>query len=323
MAHGATWAAVEIGGTKLQVAIAPAGEPARIIETWRSEVRREDGAAGILDGIERGFAALAARHRWAGIGVGFGGPVDAGTGRVGLSHQVDGWEGFELAEWFRTRWAVPVAIDNDCNVAALAEALLGAGRGRRRVLYVTVGTGVGGGFVVDGRIDGAERPAVAELGHLRPGVDATDASSTVESLASGLGIERLVRSRLADGVDSAPGAADLRGRCGGDPALLTARIVAEAAAAGNPLAGDVIGRAARVLGWGVAQATTLLAPERVVLGGGVCSAGEIVLEPVRRWWRDYVFPPLREACDLVPGALGDLVVLHGALLVLAARRERS
>lgn len=322
MAHGANWAAVEIGGTKLQVAIAPAGEPGRIIETWRTEVRRQDGAAGILAGIERGFAALAARHRWEGIGVGFGGPVDAGTGRVGLSHQVDGWEGFELAEWFRTRWAVPVAIDNDCNVAALAEAVLGAGRGGRRVLYVTVGTGVGGGFVVDGRIDGAERPAVAELGHLRPGLDATDASSTVESLASGLGIERLVRSCLADGGES-PGAADLRGRCGGDPGRLTTRLVAEAAAAGNPLAGDVLGRAARVLGWAVAQATTILAPERVVLGGGVCSAGEAVLAPLRGWWREYVFPPLREACELVPGELGDLVVLHGALLVLAARRERS
>ena len=314
-------AAIEIGGTKLQMAIARAGSPERLEAVWRTQIRREEGAAGILARIEEGFGELAADHRWDAIGIGFGGPVNTRTGRATTSHQVHGWNDFDLASWCQARWPVPVAIDNDCNVCALAEAVLGAGRGGRRVFYTTVGTGIGGGFVVNGQIDGAERPAVAEIGHLRPGLDATDPSRTVESLASGLGMEQTLKRRMeslpAGEIPEAP--RQLLDLCRNDVRRLDARLIAEAARGGNAWALETLDQAARVLGWALAQTTTLLAPDRIVLGGGVCAIGPAFLEPVSRWWETYLFPPLRGTCQLVNSSLGDAVVLHGALLLIEQR----
>jgi len=312
------FAAIEIGGTKLQLAVARAGEPGRLEAVWRTQIQREEGAAGILARIEEGFRELAAEYTWDAIGIGFGGPIDTRTGRAITSHQVHGWDNFDLAGWCQARWPVPVAVDNDCNVCALAEAILGAGREGRRVFYTTVGTGIGGGFVVNGRIDGGERPAVAEIGHLRPGLEATDAARTVESLASGLGMEQTLRRRIESipASDQPAAARQLLALCDHDIRNLDARRIAEAARAGNAWAIETLDQAARVLGWALAQATTLLAPDHIVLGGGVCSIGPTFLEPVARWWETYLFPPLAGSCQLVASSLGDSVVLHGALLLV-------
>lgn len=308
-------AAIEIGGTKLQLAVGSSDAPERLEAIYRAEIRRQEGAEGILRQIEAGMHELARTHRWNAIGIGFGGPVDTRTGRVTTSHQVPGWDGFHLAQWCRERWPVPVVIDNDCNVAALAEAQLGAGRACRRVLYVTVGTGIGGGFVLDGRIDGSERPAITELGHLRPGLDATSSSQTVESMASGLGMEQSLRRQLESLSDQeSPERDDLWNRCQQDWQRLDARVIAAAAADQNGLARATLDRATQVLGWALAQATTLLAPERIVLGGGVTSIDRFV-ESAEHWWLTYLFPPLRGSCQWVRAELGDQVVLHGGLLL--------
>ncbi len=132
------------------------------------------------------------------IGIGFGGPVDSAAGRVVKSHQIDGWEDVELVKWCRGRLGVPARLQNDCDVAALAEARFGAGRDTRVVFYITIGTGVGGGLVIDGRIYHGAGVSVAEIGHLRPGLHADHADDTVESLASGWGIAAEAQSRVAD-----------------------------------------------------------------------------------------------------------------------------
>lgn len=319
--EGAYVAAIEIGGTKLQLAIARAGHPEHLEAVWRTQIRREEGAAGILARIEEGFAELAARYSWGAIGIGFGGPIHTRTGRTTTSHQVQGWDDFDLAGWCRERWPVPLAVDNDCNACALAEALLGAGRGGQRVFYATVGTGIGGGFVVKGAIDGGDRPAVAEIGHLRPGLEATDPARTVESLASGLGMEQTLARRMAAIPESKRPEAvtQLLALCDNDIRHLNARVIAEAARSGNAWALETLEQAARVLGWALAQTTTLLAPDRIVLGGGVTSIGPSFLDPVARWWQTYLFPPLAGSCQLVASSLGDTVVLHGALLLVEQR----
>jgi glucokinase len=185
------------------------------------------------------------------------------------------------------------------------------------VFYVTVGTGVGGGFVIDGRLYGGDRPAAAEIGHLRPGLDRTDPHATVESIASGRGIETAARRRIV-GTPSDEDAAELLSLCAGDARELTARHVAAAARDGNAIALDVWRQATRALGWAVAQAVTLLAPERVVIGGGVSLAGEeLFFEPLRRSVAGYVFPPLADAFEILPAALGEEVVVHGALALAA------
>ena len=159
---------IEIGGTKLQLGIGR-GDGSDLIALHRHDVDAWRGAGGILEQIEKSAAALLQKFAVTKIGIGFGGPVDAAAGRVIKSHQVAGWDDVLLADWCRRTFGVPAVLGNDCDCAALAEARFGAGKGSRCVFFVTVGTGIGGGLVIDGRLHGAGRPAVAEIGHLRPG----------------------------------------------------------------------------------------------------------------------------------------------------------
>ena len=353
---------IEIGGTKLQFGVA-AGDGLDWAAFERCDVDPRRGATGILEQIERVGTELLQRFAISRIGVGFGGPVDSTTGRVTKSHQIDGWEGVPLGDWCAARLGRPARIGNDCDVAALAEASYGAGRGKSTVFYVTVGTGVGGGLVTGGRMFGAGRPAVAEIGHLRPGLAADQPSLTVESIASGRGIEAAARAALGgtraasweaawrgiaarqlgqdvgmpQGIASEPRYAlcqpslcqssaeaqefsnDLLRRAGGERERITARLVAEAAAAGNHLAVEILHGACRTLGWAIAQVITLLAPDVVVVGGGIALMGEeMFFRPLRREVQRYAFPPLAKSYEIVPAALGESVVVHGAVALAAA-----
>jgi len=341
---------IEIGGTKLQLAVGQ-GDGTSLHELASLPVEPERGAAGILVQMEQAGAALIERWGVRGIGIGFGGPVAASAGRVIRSHQIAGWEAFPLAAWCQRVFRRPTVIGNDCNLAAVAEARWGAGQGHRRIFYVTVGTGVGGGFVLGGQLYGDDRPAVAEIGHLRPGLHDDRPETTVESLASGWGIVAAVQARLAGQIsrpvetlrrDHEPDASgarwcltsaqqvdeefsqDLRDRCGGDLERLTARIVAQAATEGNEIAAEVLAHARQAMGWAIAQVVTLLAPEVIVVGGGVASMGEqLYLAPLRDQVRRYVFPPLVDSYQLVASPLGELVVPHGALGLARQRLEEE
>lgn len=339
---------IEIGGTKLQVG-AGEGKAAELVALERADVNAARGAAGILEQIERAAAGVMQRMKIERIGIGFGGPVDARAGKAIKSHQVAGWDDFPLAAWCEARFGIPAVIGNDCDAAALAEAKFGAGRGAGSMFYVTVGTGVGGGFYADGRLFGGGRPAIAEIGHLRPGLHADSPEATVESLASGSGIAAAARARIegdvsrsiqdwqrrgrqrrtvgfaqqiavADEVDD-EFKRDLLDRAGGDLERITAKIVAQAATEGNELAAEVLDHGVRVLGWAVAQMITLLAPEKIVVGGGVSLIGEeLFFEPLREYVDRYVFPPLADSFSIVPAALGDEVVVHGAVALAAGGR---
>ncbi len=176
---------VEIGGTKLQLGVGDGRGRLQALE--RRSVERSRGAKGILRQIEEVAPALIQRFRVRGVGVGFGGPVDMVRGRVLKSHQIAGWDGMALGGWCERKFALPTVVENDQNAAALAEACCGAGRGKDRVFYVTVGTGIGGGLVVDGKIYNG-RFGAAEIGHTRMMINGRWV--TVESVASGLAIER-------------------------------------------------------------------------------------------------------------------------------------
>ncbi len=335
---------IEIGGTKLQLGVG-AGQ-GQIVELVRRDVVSTHGAAGILQQIESAAGGLLHKHRITRVGIGFGGPVDAASGLTTKSHQISGWDSFPLADWCRERLGLELALANDCDAAALAEARLGAGSAAASVFYVTVGTGIGGGFVVDGRLHGAARPAVAEIGHLRPGLNAQRPEMTVESLASGPAIAAAayarmtgqvshsleairgtlvhpnheeVRQRLADVKDTEQEFIDeLAERSGGDAERLTAKVVAQAAADGNEIAREVLDHACQALGWGIAQVVTLLAPEVIVVGGGVSLIGEhLFFQPLRAEVARYVFPPLAGSYRVVPAALGELAVVHGAIALAA------
>lgn len=319
---------IEIGGTKLQLGVGD-GASAEIVALQRFHVDADRGAGGILEEIQRCLPALQRRFDIQRVGIGFGGPVDNARGRTLKSHQIDGWEDMPLAKWFLDNFQVPAVVGNDCDVAALAEARFGAGQGFQSLFYVTVGTGIGGGFVTGGRLYGASRPAVAEIGHLRPGLHADHPEETVESLASGSGIATAAQLRIAGDVSRITERnagdvhreykKDLLLRAGGELGDITAKIIAQAANEGNELAVDVLASALRALGWAIAQVVTLLAPEIIVVGGGVSLIGdELFLQPLKDQVAKYVFPPLAESYTILPAALGENVVVNGALALAAS-----
>jgi glucokinase len=286
-----------------------------LVELVRLEVDRTRGAEGILQQIATAGRMLVAKHRITAAGFGFGGPVDTQRGVAVKSHHVRGWDAFPLADWCQQELGVPAVVENDCDAAALAEARYGAGQGANPVFYVTVGTGIGGGLVVDERIYRGSGHGAAEIGHLRPGLDSEDPEDIVEARAAGWGIAATAARWLADEPRfSAADRTQLLAACTNDPATLTARMVADAAAAGNSLAGAVIDRALQTLGWAIAQTLTLASPELVVVGGGVSLSGEQqFFVPLRQHVDRYIFPPLREKYRIVPASLGEEVVVHGAL----------
>jgi len=308
---------VEIGGTKLQATLADA-DSLEVICSLRETIEPAKGAEGIRHQLEAMIHSLQAQHEVDAMGIGFGGPLDAKTGVTTKSHQVEGWEQFPLAHWCRDQFDIPTVIRNDCDAAALAEATLGAGKGKQSSFYVTVGSGIGGGYVVDGKLLGTSRPAFAEIGHLRPGVLHSEAGNTVEAESSGFGITAEVRQILQSIApeDQADDYWDLMNRCDGNIEMLSTQIIAEAAAKGNGIAYAVLVDATETLGWAIAQMITLLAPEVVVIGGGVSlMPEELFLTPLKESVATYVFPPLANSFEIVRAELGEAVVVQGALLL--------
>lgn len=293
---------IEIGGTKLQLG---AGSDGALREIIRRDIDPDAGADGILEQIAAAAPGLIARHQPAAIGIGFGGPVNHAAGTVIKSHHVRGWTDFPISRWCQDRFGLPVALGNDADVAALAEAHYGAGRGMTPVLYMTVGTGIGGGLVLDGNIYRGFGQAAMEIGHLRPGTLAREPHAILESLSAGWGIEARARAQLLAQHGDRPSAASL--------AAVTARHVAEWSGE-LPWARQVWEEALTALGWAVAQCITLLSPQVVVIGGGVSLAGdERFFTPLRALVAEYVFPPLLGSAGIVPAQLGEEVVVHGAI----------
>lgn len=315
---------IEIGGTKLQLAVgAGDGTIARLV---RRDVDPNTGADGVRVQIVEAFQQLDAKVD--AIGVGFGGPVDADRGIVTTSNQIDGWAGFPLRDWVRRSLGVDlVVIQNDADTAALGEARFGAGRGLSPVLYVNSGSGIGGGLIVDGRIYRGSGGGAIEIGHLVASdgdPPAEEHRVTVEDLASGWAIGERGREMARKDLPSwrmrslISSMRDMPGRlldlAGGDPARVDAGIVAESARMGNVQGKRVLEPAILAMSNALAHAITLLAPRRVVLGGGVSLMGdELWLGPIRERVEGRVFPPFRGTFDMVRAELGEVVVVHGAL----------
>jgi glucokinase len=295
---------IEIGGTKLQLGVGP-GDGTFVVAPEPIAVDRAAGAEGIRREISKRAGVLAKVHNVTRVGIGFGGPVDAARGRTITSHQIAGWNDFPLVEWCRDVLRLPCSLGNDADLAALAEAKFGAGRGCDPVFYVTVGTGIGGGFVRQGKLYAGFGPAASEIGHLRPGLDAVDPESTVESIASGLALERAAATLADDPIFAGH-------------TSLTALELADAAARGHAKSQAILDRAFAGLGWGIAQVVTLLAPQVVVVGGGVAKLTAVPFyDRLRTEIERYVFPPLRGKYELRPPALGEAMVVHGALAIAA------
>jgi glucokinase len=314
---------IEIGGTKLQMGLGQGDGTIAALE--RRTVDPARGAHGILAQISEAVQALLQRSggvqgRIGAVGIGFGGPVDTARGVVTKSHQIAGWEGFPLATWVRDHLGIPrVALHNDADTAGLGEARFGAGVGVSPILYVTIGSGIGGGLIIDGQIYRGGGAGALEIGHLWV-VDRICCDQdvlTLEDIASGWAIARSAREFAARSPHAAAtGTAPwlVLQLVENDAARITPAVVAEAARLGDQEASFILGKAVSAMASALNQAITLLAPRRIILGGGVSLLGEEQwFQPIRDQLALHVFPPFRGTFDVVAAALGEAVVVHGAL----------
>jgi glucokinase len=316
---------IEIGGTKLQLGLGPGD--GTLAGLWRGTVNVAEGPEGIRRQITAAVPELLSRTgldraQVKGVGIGFGGPVDDATHTVIKSHQIEGWDDFPLADWIEDLLGWPAVLGNDADVAGLGEALFGAGKGFSPIFYITIGSGIGGGLIITGQIYRGCGRGAAEIGHLQMSGEYWNSGGPydnvpLESLASGWAIEQMVRSRAEYlGEESRL----LRQLAGGEVSRITAREIAEAAEAGDRIADWALAEARHQLSIAICQVIALLCPRRIVIGGGVSLMGEqLFFEPLRHLVADRVFKPFAKCYDIVPAALGEEVVVHGAL-ALARRR---
>ncbi len=305
--------AFDFGGTKHTAGLIERGA-----RTWlaQQQVASPPGADGDYDiatmlGLGR---ALLAGARPAAIGVSFGGPVDYATGTVRLSHHVPGWVNKPLRQIIEAEFGAPTNVDNDANVAAVGEHKFGAGQGCSSLLYITVSTGVGGGWILDNRSWRGRDSMAGEFGHIMVdplGPECVCGShGCVERLASGTHIGLRAREWLA----AQPGrGAILRALVNNDLEAVDGKAVALAAAQGDELAWESLAVSARALGQAIGSTANLINPERFVLGGGTTKSGERYWETIRATARATAMPEVN--LDIVPAGLGDFSPLWGAVAI--------
>ena len=298
-----TFLGIEIGGTKLQ--LVSGDESAAIVDRARFTVDRTRGGEGIREQIRAALPALMARWQPVAVGVGFGGPVDWKSGRIACSHQVEGWSEFDLRGWLRDLSLLPVVVENDSNTATLAEATLGAGAGCNPVFYFNLGSGVGGGLVVEGRIYHGTPPGEAEFGHLRLDRDGT----TVEERCSGWAVDRRLRALAASAPDG-----KLAHRIGAAPGC-EAKHLCAVLDCGDALAKEVLAELSNDLGFALSHVTHLFHPEVIVMGGGLSLVGEPLRAAVAEVLPRLVMEVFHGGPKVKLALLGEDAVPVGALLL--------
>ena len=306
---------VDVGGTKIAAGVIDEG--GTIVARRRIETQAADPQA-VVAGIAKVAQELrAAAPAAAAIGVGAAGLVDAARGIV-LSAPNIAWEDVHLRALLEDRAGLPTAVDNDANVAALGEAVHGAGRGAGDQVMVTVGTGIGGGFVFGGRLYRGGGGLGAEIGHMivDAGGEACGCGNRGcwETVASGTALGRMARARASE-----PGARDVVARAGGVAAAITGEIVGEAAAAGDAFARELVDEAGGWLGLGMANLVNILDPELIVVSGGVVEGcDELLLAPARKALAAHVIGAGRSGPPVLRSALGgDAGVVGAAALARA------
>jgi glucokinase len=299
--------ALDFGGTKLTAATVRL-ESVKVGNPVWHDMRRvfsppgADAQYDISTMMTLGQELLAGTEA-AAIGVSFGGPVAYATGTVRLSHHVAGWENIPLGKILEEEFGAPAQVDNDANLAALGEHRFGAGRGYENLMYITVSTGVGGGWVLDGRLWWGHQGMAGEIGHTVVDPDGPiclcGKRGCVERLASGPYLAQEFRQAREKEMTLLPGDE------------ITGKTVAEAATAGDAAARKILARGAWALGVGIGNAANLVNPQLFVLGGGVTKGGELWWSGVRQAARETALPEVQ--FDIVPAGLNDDAPLWGAV----------
>lgn len=310
---------IDLGGTNIAAAALPTDGSA--VLAFGSRLTRADlGADAVTDRIAEAIEDViaevtketgAGRSDFLGVGLGAPGPLDRERGIVIVAPNL-GWRDFPLRDRITAAVDLPATLDNDANCATVGEWWCGAARGGTNVIGITIGTGIGGGLILNGDLYHGSSDVAGEIGHTT--IDSQGRRckcgnyGCLEAYASGPAIAERAREALAgDEASILPRMVD------GDLAKITARTVYDAALRGDEIAREVVRDTARYLGSGLANLLNIVNPDVVVLAGGVTEAGDALFEPLRAEVKRRAFRPAVEACRIVPGMLGGSAGVVGAV----------
>lgn len=275
------------------------------------------GVPGWLDEVERHVQPLLADMprdaEWAGIGVGVPGFVDYAKGFVHDLTNVPGWTAVPLAELLAKRFGKPARVDNDVNAMAVGECTYGAGQSYQHAVFLTLGTGVGGGLLVNNNLYRGAYSMAGEIGHVSIDMNGVASPMGKGGVEQYVGNKRIVERTLRE-LDAGR-ASSILARAGGQREAVTPKIVCEAAEAGDALALEIFDFVADCLATMMASVAYLLQPQAFIVGGGVSAAGPVLFEPLRRHLDERLNPHFAERLVIKRAELGnDAGVIGSATL---------
>jgi glucokinase len=308
---------LDIGGTKCS--LVAGNNNFEIKHKITFETRTERGYKLILDEFMKHIDDVLNQNRHyhpLRIGISCGGPLDSKTGTIHSPPNLPGWDNVPICSVFSERYGVETAIQNDANACALAEWLMGAGRGTRNMVFLTFGTGMGAGLILNGNLYSGTNDLGGEAGHIRlanNGPVGFGKAGSFEGFCSGGGISQLAKTVVLEYLGKQVHVAFCP--TVEQAVFLDARMVAQAAQAGDPVALEIIGISAGYLGHGLAIIIDMLNPECIVIGS-IYARNESLFQPeMMRVLRQEAIPAALQVCTVKPAALGDSIGDYAALCV--------
>jgi glucokinase-like ROK family protein len=300
---------VDFGHTHLRVAVSDLShevlaQASRDLDVDHSAAEGLDAAAKLVDQVLK--RAGVGRKRVLGVGMGLPGPINRATGTVGDSSILPGWVGVDAAAEMSKRLQMPVHVENDANLGALAEFVWGSGKGFSDLIYIKLSSGVGAGMLLGGRLYHGTGGTAGEIGH------------TVVNPSGA--ICRCGSRGCLETVASARAIAEVLGDSRGEPVSI--KQLLELARDGDAAAVRLIGEAGREIGVAVANLCNVINPDRVIVGGDMSAAGDLITEPILESIRRYAILSAAEQVSVVPGTLGERAELLGALALVLQPPER-
>lgn len=310
---------IDVGGTNVKIALVD--DNGKIIYSNSVPTYAKMGYEYTVNNIKQAIKDLMKETNTTpsnieGIGFDFPGQVDCKTGVVKLAPNIPGWVNVPIAQMIEDEFSIPTRIDNDVRCAALGELKFGAGRGCENFICITVGTGIGSGIVINGKVVRGATNAAGELGHIKlqmnggPICGCGD-TGCLEAFASGPAIVAMAQEYIKGGKST-----KFREMAAAEGGEITPYMVAKAAEEGDPVAKRIFEIVGEYIGIGLTSVINLLNPERVIIGGGVAESGELLLGPIRKTIKERAMVVAGNAVEIVPAQLGNSAGVIGASMLI-------
>lgn len=319
--RGSLVLAIDLGGTKIITAIF---NNSKLIAEERCLTLADEGPQSVINRLLSALDHLFSlknidSSQLGGISIAAAGAIDIERGLVTSSPHLPGWHDVPLRDIVEEKYKVNTLLLNDASAAALGEHRFGAGRGINNLILLTVGTGIGGGIIINGRLYNGPCGSAGEVGHMTIDVSGLSCEcgniGCLETLASGTAMAREAKRRIAQGESSS-----LVELVVGKIEDITAEKIGVAAAGGDSLALDVIAEAGTYLGVGMVNLVNIFNPKMIVVGGGVANLGDLLLDPARQVVKERAFRISAQAVRIVPAQLGDKAGVFGAAVFALEQR---